>query len=451
MGTAAQQIDQQKFDRLKSVAEGGKEGLAQYDAAQASVAAERAHMASGLASEARTAGYHGPAIAGAPVGTLHPLDAGLSPFNAALSADKASFSRNIVQGGIANLRYLDQAKAAIGPTLAAARKGGGGGGGGGKGSGNPGNLTDTQLRQALLSAASEARKAQIAAIHESETRAARGANQAGYIDVSGPQYASEVNRIKWSNSAPAPTLPPSPRQRSGLANIAAAAPVSAPVPLVTAAANAAQAKVGQYQKLLAQRVAAQRSTETAPIVPLATQIGTQAGIDPLLLSGLLGPSQEATYQRALAAQLPKTTKPVTPKSMPIPVAKAASTAGLNSDEASKALGVTYLRPGYTGNSKDGYTSDTGSKAHGKDAVGNLVQDITSRARTAAGQGFDFNAFIASLDSYLPASVVKAAPAAVKLAAAIAQGYFVTAPQPVAPVNPYQAYYERQFPPVTFAG
>lgn len=434
-GTAAATIDQTKLDRLTAIAKGGKEGLAQYDAAQASLAQERATMAKGLTAEAQSAGFHGPTVAGAPIALAGQVNAGLSPFDAALAADKASFGRNIAQGGIANLRYLDMAKAAIAPALAAKAAGGGGGGRGGSGgTGNLGNLTDTQLRQALISAAASARSQQIAAIHEAETRAARGADQSGYINLSGPQFANEVNQIQWSrNSSAPPAPPPSPRVRSGLANLGAAQP-PAQLPLVTATANAAQAKVDQYQKLLAQRVAQQQSTERAPIIPLATQIGQQAGVDPLLLSSLLGPSQEAAYQRAIAATLPKTAKTAAAKPGPVPYEQAAQLAGLRAADIPKILGLNY---------------DTGRvDSKGNRVKGNLVTDVVDTARDMANRGFDLTSYTQYLESHLATDVVKKYRDVIDFGIAVGSGFFPQTTAPAAPVNPYQAYYEQRYPLVS---
>lgn len=448
MGTAANTIDQEKFDRLKAIAQGGKEGLAQYDASQKSLYNERATMAAGLADESKSAGFHGATKRGAPVALTHQLEAGISPFAQALAADKASFTRNVAQGGIANMRYLDQAKAAIAPTLAAARSGGGGGGGG-KGTGNPGNLTDTQLKNALIAEAAKARSSQIESIHASAEAAAAAFTAGKKAQAPGPLPAyfsggpSQVPTPGGIHVAPTPgSQVPTPggqhtpggdfaeTQRRAAAAYAAALHARD----VSATNNR---RVETLRELIPQRAREQQQLSSAPIVPFARQLGQQAGLDPLFLESILTPEVERTYQNALKATLPKVEAQADVKPGPVAFTTAAHRLGLSPEETRRALGLKY---------------DRGVDDKGKaNAPGFLAQDIIDNASEAAKRGYDYESFIALLDNdpYL-AAAIKRNPKAAKLGGAIAAGFWPEQQQAPA-TNIYQQYYDRQYPPVSLPG
>lgn len=423
MTTTGAQIDQLKLERLQATAQGGAAGRAQYDAAQSSVAQEKAAQAAGLASDARSAGYAGPSLGGAPVALGGQLNSYVDPYSTAISGAKTAFGQDLAQGAIASLRYMDAVKAAEAPSLAA--KGSGGGSGGGGGGSSVGKLTDTQLRNALIAAAARARSDQVGAINQSEAKAAGAYGQAinrSSVDP-GITAAAGLFGVTPGQGAPAP---------AGGGFGAVAAKAGQGVSSGPSFADELASKAAAVKALYEQRVARQQRVETSPIVPLATQIGTQSGVDPLKLSEILGPSQEATYQRALAATLPKLTTPKLPKAEPVPFEQAAQQLGISADAGRKALGVKYSYP----------------QPNGKVYTGSIVNDVIAAARTAFEHGYDETSFATLLDQNAPrlARALKLNPDAANFAGAVIQGFW-PAPPPAAVTNPYQRYYEQQYPPV----
>lgn len=454
MSVVSQTVDQQKLDRLTAAAQGGQQGLNEYDASQQSVAGERATMAAGLASDAKSAGYSGPALGGAPSVLSGQLNAGVNPYQTALANDRADFTQNLHAGLQANSTYLDAVKAAEAPALAAARSGSGGSGGGRSG-GSAKPLTDTELTKVLLQAAAQQQAQHVSQINQSEQTAASGEKTAA-ADVAyqptGPAFLPG-EKLDLPSQRIATQGPPSPAQPAG--------PSTTNPQLTSAlAARAASIASSRFQSkkaeqaaasILQTRVARQQRVEGESILPIAQSLAQQASAqsgDPTIAqraSYLLTPSVEETYRNAISAGLPKLSTAAS-KPAPVDTAVAAKALGLSGGALSSALGQTYVRSGYKPDGAGGYLSDIGKAARANAATGNLVNDIVASARIAASRGFDYQSWL-DQGANIPDSVVQKFPAAAQLGAHIAEGYFPSTAAPVQ-TNPYVRYYDRLYPPVS---
>lgn len=437
MSVVSQTVDQQKLDRLTAAAQGGQQGLNEFDASQKSVAGERASMAAGLASDAKSAGYVGPALGGAPSVLSGQLNAGLNPYQTALTNDRAEFGQNLRAGLQANTTYLDAVKAAEAPSLAA--RGGSGGGGGGRSGSSGKPLTDTELTKVLLQAAAQQQAAHVGQINQSEQAAASG---------------EKVAATNLANNPTGPALPagarldlPSTVQTAGNGPQLGNGPSEANPQLAQAlAARAASISSSRFQSkkaeqaaasILQTRVARQQRVEGESILPIAQSLAQQASAqsgDPTIAqraSYLLTPSVEETYRNALKSSLPKVSTS-TPSAGPTPFPDAARSAGISAGDIPKALGENY---------------------HYKDSKGQIVQgtgivnDLIAAAKRAASSGYDKTSFLELLQQNAPylTAALNNRPNIARFADAVIDGFWPQAPQVA--TNPYVAYYNQQFPPV----
>lgn len=419
-------VDAIKLARLQAAAHGGSEGVAQFDAAQNSVGAQRATQAAGLAADAKSAGYSGPTMGGgAPTALLGQLGSGLSPYQQALSSGKANFSQDIAQGLAASENYLKEAQAA--PRVG---KGGSGGGGGG-GSSKP--ISNTALLADLRGAAAQVRAQQLAAINlqgaQTETAATNTAVTQGgvanrlaeYNRFEAPQMGAHFNpdgTPKTTTTVPGAQIP-------GVEG--PPKPTTAPIPVNPVRAQIAplnQRYLGQKQ--FAEQVLPQDYRKAFLTTPSQEIENNPAIMAQLAAAGLsdrvpqvLTPQVDKSWLTATESLLGKTPAIPKGKAAPVPYQEAASQLGIPTTSAKagepspldQILGLSYTRDGYFAVDKNGlrsdqkgfagldhYVNDENKTVSAKTATGTLVPDVTALAQKAASQGLDFASFGEQLEA-----------------------------------------------------
>lgn len=458
---ASRNVDALKLARLQAAARAGSEGVAQFDAAQNSVGQQRAAQAAGLAADARSAGYAGPTVGGAPSVLSGALHAGLSPYEQALASGKANFTQDIAQGLAASEAYLKEAQAA--PPV---RSGSGGGGGGG-GSSKP--ISNTALLADLKGVAAQLRAQQLAAINLTGQKTEAAADTTAIQQGGLANRLAEYKRFEDPRTVPALPRPINTRGRPGTPGAPArptpidAAPSSNPI---TPQIDASNRRYMGF-KDLAERVLPQQFQKAYFTTPSQEIAGSPEIMAQLAAAGLadrvpqvLTPSVDKTWLTATQGLLPKAAavaaKPAG-KPLPVPYTDAAKAAGIPPQGVSTLLGTVYLKGGYAPAKNDKgqfidsngqvtktpsyYVNSTGTKVSPRGATGNLVDDIMSAASEKAKAGYDPASFIAWLTAdpnfgqFVPADNVPLArytqpQLALALALSASRGFF--SPSPAVP-------------------
>lgn len=481
--SGAGQVDTIKLQRLQAAARAGSEGVKQFDAAQASVGAERAAQAAGLANDARLSGYAGPTGTpglggGAPTVLAAQLAGGLSPYQQALASGRQNFSQDIAQGLASSMAYLNEAKAA--PPV---RKGGSGGGGGGGGSSKP--ISNTALLADLKGVAAQLRAQQLAAINLQGQRTETAADTTAINQGGLANRLAEYKRFEDPRTVPA--VPPGTPGSGGVYGPPSRPPVDA-----APSSNPITPKIKALNdRYLGLKDVAERQLPAQFQKAYFTPPGEEITSNPQIMAQLaaagladrvpevLTPNVDKSWLTATQGLLPKAAtvaaKPAG-KPLPIPYADAAANAGIPERGVTTLLGTQYVKGGYQPSTNDkgefvdanGNVSktpsayinpSTGKPVSAQGATGNLVDDLMAEALARAKAGYDPASFIAWLRSSpdfgrfvppanLPVERYTQPQLALRLALAASDGFFnVTPAVPSIPSHPIPPSVGYQIPDV----